>query len=229
MGSDRGGASRVRTARVAAVAALGGAVSGALIGGIAGSLYGASGGFGAAGRALNEVYGVEEDRPFLRRKALDIGATLVVIALAVVVLVLIFLGGGAAHDLFATIGLAPTATTVWNVARWPVAIVLASLAYGFTYAFAPNVKPRRPRWISPGALAGLGIWILASGGFFIYIKYATHKTYGVFRAAVMLLLWLWLSSVALLFGAELNPAIGTGKSAVPAQHARRNPSPHHAA
>src|SRR5260370_7729284 len=144
MGSDRGGASRVRTARVAAVAALGGAVSGALIGGIAGSLYGASGGFGAAGRALNEVYGVEEDRPFLRRKALDIGATLVVIAFAVVVLVLIFLGGGAAHDLFATIGLGPTATTVWNIARWPVAIVLPSLPYGFTSAFPPTLKPRPP-------------------------------------------------------------------------------------
>jgi membrane protein len=210
-GLDPALASAIRTALIAAVHATGGAISGALIGGIAGSLYGASGGFGAAGRALNEVYGVEEDRPFLRRKALDIGATLVVIAFAVVVLVLIFLGGGAAHDLFATIGLGPTATT--------------SLAYGFTYAFAPNVKPRRPRWISPGALAGVGIWILASGGFFIYIKYATHKTYGVFGAAVLLLLWLWLSSVALLFGAELNLAIETVKSAGRAQEPRRTPGP----
>ncbi len=114
---------------------------------------------------------------------------------------------------------------MWNIARWPVAIVLASLAYGFTYAFAPNVKPRRPRWISPGALAGVGIWILASGGFFIYIKYATHKTYGVFGAAVLLLLWLWLSSVALLFGAELNLAIETVKSAGRAQEPRRTPGP----
>jgi membrane protein len=212
-GLDPGLASAIQSALSAAVNATGGAISGALIGGIAGSLYGASGGFAATGRALNEVYGVEEDRPFVRRKALDVGCTLVGIAFALVVLVLIFLGGGAAHDLFATIGLGSTATTVWNIARWPAAVVLAALAHGFIYAFAPNVKPRRWRWISPGALAGVGIWILASVGFFIYIKYATHKTYGVFGAAVLLLLWLWLSSVALLFGAELNLAIETAERA----------------
>jgi membrane protein len=208
-GADPHLISAIRSALDAAIHATGGAISGALIAGIAGSLYGASGGFGAAGRALNAVYGVEENRPFVRRKLWEIANTLIVIAFAVVILVLIFLGGGAARDLFGTIGLGSTATAVWNIARWPAAIVLTMINYGFVYAVAPNLRPRRFRWASPGAAAGVLIWIVASAGFFIYIQHATHKTYGAFGAAVLLLLWLWLSSVAFLFGAELNLAVET--------------------
>ncbi len=111
------------------VEATGSAVSGALVLGLAVALYGASGAFGAAGRALNRIYGTDETRNFFAHKLADIGFTILVIALALVALVSIFLGGNLAGDLFGTIGLGDTAASIWKIARWPVAIgaVLADL------------------------------------------------------------------------------------------------------
>ena len=184
----------------------GGAVSFALALGIVVAIYGAAGAFGGAGRALNVVYGAEETRGFVRHKLADIGWTLVVIALALVALFSVFLGGGLAHDLFGVIGLGDTAVAIWRVARWLVAIAAVLAIYALAYAFAPNIRPRRLRWISPGASAGMVIWLLASAGFFFYVsnfgKYGA--TYGAFAGAVILLLWLYLSNLAFLFGAELN-------------------------
>jgi len=184
----------------------GGAVSGALVLGVLVAIYGAAGAFGGAGRALNAVYGVRETRSFLRHKLTDIGWTLVVIVLAVVALFSVFLGSGLAKDLFGVIGLGDTAVTVWQVARWLVAIAAVLLIYTVAYTFAPNVAPRRLRWITPGTVAGVLIWLVASAGFFFYVanfgKYGA--TYGAFAGAVILLLWLYLSNLAFLFGAELN-------------------------
>lgn len=184
----------------------GGAVSFALIVGVLVAIYGASGAFGAAGRALNAVYGAEEGRGFVYHKLTDIAWTVLVLVLAVVSLGSVFLGGGIAHDLFGTIGLGNGAYDVWQYARWLVAIAAILLAYAIAYAFAPDIEPRRLRWISPGALIGVLIWIVASGGFFFYVsnfgKYGA--TYGAFAGAVILLLWLYLSNLAFLFGAELN-------------------------
>jgi membrane protein len=184
----------------------GGAVSGALALGIVVAIYGASGAFGGAGRALNVVYGVTETRSFLTHKLADIGWTLVAILLAVIALFSIFLGGGLAGDVFGVIGLGNTATSVWGFARWFVAIGAVLAMYALTYTFAPNTQPRHLRWITPGAGAGVLIWVLASAGFFLYVsnfgKYGA--TYGAFAGAVILLLWLYLSNLAFLFGAELN-------------------------
>ncbi|HEV7806588.1 MAG TPA: YihY/virulence factor BrkB family protein [Solirubrobacteraceae bacterium] len=190
----------------ATVANAGGAVSGALVLGIVVAIYGASGAFGGAGRALNVVYGVKETRGFLRHKLTDIAWTLVVIVLAIVALFSVFLGGGLAGDLFGVIGLGTTAESIWLVARWFVAIAAVLLIYAVAYTFAPNIEPRRLRWITPGAGVGVLIWLLASAGFFFYVsnfgKYGA--TYGAFAGAVILLLWLYLSNLAFLFGAELN-------------------------
>ncbi len=193
----------------------GGAVSGALVLGIAVAIYGASGAFGGAGRALNGVYGAQETRSFFVHKLADIGFTLVVIALALVALFSVFLGGGLANDLFATIGLGDTAASIWRVARWAVAIAAVLGMYSIVFSFAPDLDARRRRIISPGALVGVAIWILASAGFFFYIanfgKYGA--TYGAFAGAVILLLWLYLSSIAFLFGAELNSVVdGRGRA-----------------
>jgi membrane protein len=187
----------------------GGAVSLALVLGIAIALYGAAGAFGGAGRALNKVYGVEETRSFVVHKACDLGWTLVVIVLAIVALFSVFLGGGIAGDLFGTIGLGDTAAGIWRVARWFVAIAAVLGIHSIAYAFAPNVNPRRYRIVTPGAVAGVLIWIVASMGFFFYVsnfgKYGA--TYGAFAGAVILLLWLYLSNLAFLFGAELNATV----------------------
>ncbi|MBA3328231.1 MAG: YihY/virulence factor BrkB family protein [Solirubrobacterales bacterium] len=184
----------------------GGAVSVALVIGIAVALYGAAGAFGGAGRALNAVYGVEEGRSFVRRKLSDLGCTVVVIALAAIALVCVFLGGGLADDLFGTIGLGDTAAGIWRVARWAAAIGAVLAIYAVAYAWAPDIEPRKLRWISPGALTGVLIWILASAGFFLYVaNFGSYgATYGAFAGAVILLLWLYLSNIAFLFGAELN-------------------------
>ena len=191
------------------VSATGGAVSGALVLGVAVALYGASGAFGAAGRALNDVYDVQESRGFVKHKLADIGYTILVIALALVALVSVFLGGKLAGDLFGTIGLGETAASVWRVARWAVAVGAVLAIYALVFACAPDIDARRRRIISPGAMVGVGIWIVASIGFFFYVsnfgKYGA--TYGAFAGAVILLLWLYISSVAFLFGAELNSVV----------------------
>jgi membrane protein len=191
------------------VESAGGAISFALILGIAVALYGAAGAFGAAGRALNDIYEVPESRSFLVHKLADIGFTVLVILLALIAIVSIFLGGNLANDLFGTIGLGDTAAGIWRIARWAVAIAAVLSIYSIVFAFAPDIDARRRRILSPGGLVGVGIWIVASAGFFFYVsnfgKYGA--TYGAFAGAVILLLWLYLSAIAFLFGAELNSVV----------------------
>jgi membrane protein len=181
------------------------------------ALNGASGAFGAAGRALNLVYGVEESRGMVRRKLTDLATALVVIVLFAVVLVSVFLGGQIADDLFGKIGLGSTAATVWSYARWPVALIAATVAYGLVYGLAPDVQPRRIRWITPGAAVGVVLWIVLSLGFSIYVRnFSSYgAVYGAFAAAIVLLLWLYLSANAFLFGAELDAELRRGREAQP--------------
>lgn len=186
-----------------------GTAAGALALGLVTSLYGASGAFGAVGRALNVVWRVEESRGFVRRKAQDVAWTLVVLALVVVTFVLIFLGGHFATEIFGRIGLGETTASVWQVARWPAALATALAVYAIVYRAAPNVKVDRLEWITPGALFGVAVWLAASALFFVYVaNFGSYdKTYGTFAGAVILLVWLWLTNVTLLFGAELNAVI----------------------
>jgi membrane protein len=181
----------------------------ALVIGLATSLYGASGAFGAAGAALNQVWRVEEGRNFVKHKFQDLLWTLVVVALVLVTFVLVFLGGGLAGDVLGLIGLGDTAASIWRIARWPAALASAALVYAVVYYAAPNVEIRHWQWITPGAVVGVLAWILASAIFFVYVSnFSTFgATYGAFAAVVILLIWLWLTNVVLLFGAELNAAI----------------------
>lgn len=184
-----------------------GAVGVALLLGLAVALYGASGAFGGAGRALNDVYGFEETRPFVKHKLEDLLCTFVVVALVIVALVSVFLGGSVADDLFEEIGLGGAAADVWRLARWLVAIAAMMCVYAFVYTYAPDRGPdRRVQWFSPGAVAGVLIWVLASAGFFFYVaNFGSYgATYGTFAGAIILLLWMYLTNIAFLFGAELN-------------------------
>jgi membrane protein len=191
-----------------------GAALSALIIGLAVSLYGASGAFGAAGRALNVVWRVEEGRGFVRKKVTDIGATLAVLVLMLVTLVLVFLGGSLAGDVFGAIGLGDTAVTVWSYVRWPLAICSMMLVYAILYYQAPNVEVRHFRLITPGTVFGVLLWIVASAAFFVYVaNFSSYgATYGAFAGAVILLVWLWLTNVVLLLGAELNAVIDLRRS-----------------
>jgi membrane protein len=186
----------------------------ALVLGLALALNGASGAFGAVGRALNRVWRVEEGRGFVRRKAHDVVWTLAALALVIVTFVLVFLGGGLASSVLGWLGLGETAADVWRIARWPGALVSAMLIYAIVYFAAPNVEIRRFQWITPGAVLGVVTWIVASGLFFLYVSnFSSYSaTYGAFAAAVILLVWLWLTNVVLLFGAELNAVIDLRRS-----------------
>jgi len=191
-----------------AIRAGSGTVSATLVVSIALSLLGASGAFASARRALNAVYEVDEARPFVHRKLADIAATLVLIVLALVILVLLFLGGGVAHDLFGALGLGDAAAGAWDIARWPAALALTLVAYAFVYATAPDLPARRWSTFSPGALVAVPLWLMVSFGFWWYIRHiADLAAYGAFGAAVVLLIWLFLSNAALLLGAELNATL----------------------
>ena len=167
-------------------------------------LYGATGYLEATRRALNVVFEADGGRSFLRRKLTDVASTVVLFALVLATLVLIFVGGDAAHDLAG-----PTAASVWRIARWPAALASAMLVFSFVYYVTPDVKQRAFRWITPGAAAGVVAWIGISAAFSEYLGHfgSFNVTYGSFAAAIILLFWLWLTNVALLFGAEVNAEI----------------------
>jgi len=204
-GADRSTVDAVRSSLRTAASSRSGAGLGLVVG-IAVSIYGAAGAFGAAGRALNHVMRASEDRGFVRRKANDLGCTLVVIVIAVAALLLVFVGGGFARQLFAALGLGATAADVWNVVRWPVAVLVAMTGFSFVYWTGPDRRGTHFRLVSTGAAVAVGIWLAASAGFFVYVANfgSYNATYGAFAGAVILLVWLWLTNVALLFGAEVD-------------------------
>lgn len=208
-GADADTAAVVGKALDRIINASGGALGVTLVISLALGLNGASGAFGAAGRALNVVHGVDDQRSFATRKLTDVGVTLLVVALFGVVLVALFLGGQIADDLLGKIGLGDTGATIWRFARWPVAIAAAVLACALIFRLAPEQAAREPRWLSPGAVLGVVLWIVLSIGFAFYVRgFSTYgAAYGAFGAAIVLLLWLYLSANAFLFGAELNAEV----------------------
>jgi membrane protein len=174
------------------------------------AFYGTTGVLEAARRALNTVYEIEGGgRSFLRRKAIDIASTIVLLALLLPTAVLIFVGGGFADDLLGFIGLGSTAAQIWSIARWPAAVLAAMLVFAYIYFVTPDVQQRSFRWITPGAVVGVLLWMIASIAFSEYISSVADvgAIYGTFAGAIVLVAWMWLTNVALLFGAELNAEI----------------------
>lgn len=173
------------------------------------ALYGTTGVLEAARRALNVAFEVENGRSFLQRKATDIVSSVVLMVLVLITLVLVFVGGGLAAAVFDLIGLGSTAEGVWSVARWPAALATAMLVFSWVYYVTPDAEQRSFRWVTPGAAVGVVIWLLASAAFAFYLSNLNdlNATYGSFGAALVLIFWLWLSNVAMLFGAQLNAEI----------------------
>jgi membrane protein len=173
------------------------------------ALYGTTGALEASRRALNVVFEVDGGRSFLRRKATDVASTFVLMALVLASLVMAFVGGGFAEDLLGFLGLGSTTARVWNLARWPGAVVAAMLAFAFIYYVTPDVHHRSFRWVTPGAAVGVLLWLAASFGLSTYVSRVADvgAIYGTFAGAIVLVAWLWLTNVALLLGAELNAEI----------------------
>jgi membrane protein len=181
----------------------------ALVISVAVALYGTTGALEASRRALNVVFEVDGGRSFVRRKAIDVASTFVLMALVLASLLLAFVGGRFAEDLLGFIGLGSTAARAWNLARWPGAVAVAMLVFAFIYYVAPDVKQRSFRWVTPGAAVGVLLWLLASFGLSTYVSKVADvgAVYGTFAGAILLVAWLWLTNVALLLGAELNAEI----------------------
>jgi membrane protein len=176
---------------------------------VAVALYGTTGALEASRRALNVVFEVDGGRSFVRRKAIDVASTFVLMALVLASLLLAFVGGRFAEDLLGFIGLGSTAARAWNIARWPGAVATAMLVFAFVYYVTPDVQQRSFRWVTPGAVVGVLLWLLASFGLSAYVSTVVDvgAIYGTFAGAILLVAWLWLTNVALLLGAELNAEI----------------------
>jgi membrane protein len=196
----------VRASVRTAVSARTGSSIGVVLVGMLVALYGASGWLSAAGKGLEAVLEDDgADQPgFVRRKAIAIAATLALIAVTLLSVVLVFLGGGVAEDLLGTIGIGGLAGA-WQWFRWPLAFGATVVSYGIIYATAPAM-PRRFHLISSGAAVGVGLWLVISFGFFQYVDRigSYNATYGVFAGFVVLLVWLWLTNLTVLVGAEVD-------------------------
>jgi membrane protein len=173
------------------------------------TFYGTTGVLEAARRALNVVFGSSNGRSFWRRKTIDVAFTFVLGSLVLSTLVMVFIGGRLADDLFGFMGLGSTAAKIWSIVRWPGALAVTALIFALVYYVTPDVKHRSFKWITPGAVVGVLLWLLASLGFSLYLSNfgSVNALYGAFTGAIVLVGWLWLTNVALLFGAELNAAI----------------------
>jgi membrane protein len=174
------------------------------------ALYGTTGALEAARRALNVVFGLKgAGRGFLRRKTIDVLFTFLLMALVLVSLTMVFVGGRFARDLLGFAGLGSTAADVWNLARWPGAVLVAMLVFALIYYVTPDVDQRGFHWLTPGAALGVLLWLLASLAFSEYLSRVADVgvVYGTFGGAIVLVAWLWLTNVALLFGAEVNAEI----------------------
>ena len=208
-----------------------GAATGALVVASVVALYGTTGALAAARRALNVVYGAPDRRGILHRKALEIASSFVVVAAILVACVLVFVGGDLAERGFDLLGLRETtAERVWAVARWPAAVLVAVFVFGYVYHVMPDEHPRSFRWISPGAVVGVTVWLGASALFSLYLHdvATVSSVYGAFTGPIVLVAWIWLTNVALLFGAEVDAQIERLRSEAAADeetHALTAPPP----
>jgi len=185
----------------------------ALVLGLAGALWSASGYVGAFGRASNAVYEVEEGRPFYKLRPLQLLVTLVVVLILALVALALVVTGPLAEAVGNAVGIGDTAVTVWDIAKWPVLALLVSTIFSLLYYATPNVKQPRFRWFTAGGLIALVVWVVASALFALYVANfgSYNKTYGSLAAVIIFLVWLWLSNVAVLFGAEFNAELERGR------------------
>ena len=174
--------------------------------GLAGALWSASGYIGAFMRASNSIYEIEEGRPFLRLRPLQIAMTAVGLITVALLGLSLVITGPVAEAIGNVVGLGDTTVLLWNIGKWPVMLVLVMAMFAGLYYLAPNVKQPGFRWVTPGGIVAVIAWIVASGAFALYVSFfgKYDKTYGSLAGVVVFLLWLWISNLALLFGAELD-------------------------
>jgi len=185
----------------------------ALIAGIVGALWSASGYIGAFGRAMNRIYEIDEGRPVWKLRPLQLVLTLGALVVAAAAALMLAVSGPVATAIGDIIGAGEVALTVWDIARWPLILALMILAVATLYYATPNVQQPKFRWISVGAGVAIVTWVIASVLFGIYVANfgSYNKTYGALAGVIVFLLWLWITNLALLFGAEVDAELERGR------------------
>jgi membrane protein len=181
--------------------------------GIGAAIWSASGYIGAFMRASNAIYEVEEGRPFWVKRPVQLAVTVVMLILLALSAVAVVVTGGLARQVGNLLGLGSTAVTVWDIAKWPVLLLIVALMFSILYWAAPNVRQPGFRWLTPGGIVAVIVWLLASAAFAIYVANFSsyNKTYGSLGGVIAFLVWLWISNLAVLFGAELNAELERGR------------------
>ncbi|AFM15010.1 putative membrane protein [Mycolicibacterium chubuense NBB4] len=177
------------------------------------ALWTASGYVGAFGRAVNRIYEVGEGRPMWKLRPLQLVLTLAGLVLAAAVAFMLAVSGPVADAVGSAIGLGSAAQTAWSIVKWPVILVCVSLAVAILYYATPNVRQPKFVWLSVGSAIAILVWVVASIGFGFYVSNfgSYNKTYGTLAGVIVFLLWLWLTNLALLFGAELDAELERGR------------------
>ncbi|WP_068165240.1 YihY/virulence factor BrkB family protein [Rhodococcus phenolicus] len=185
----------------------------ALIVGVLGALWTASGYVGAFGRAMNRIYEIDEGRPVWKLRPLMLLVTALALVAAGATAAMLVISGPVARALGDAVGLGDTAVTVWNIAKWPVMLVLVVVIVAVLYYATPNVAQPKFRWLSLGAVIAIATWIAASVILAFYVSNfgSYDRTYGSLAGAVIFLLWLWITNLALLFGAEFDAELERGR------------------
>ena len=184
-----------------------------LVLGILTALWSASGYVGAFGRAMNRIYEVDEGRPFIKLRGTMLAVTIATVLIVVLLATMLVLSGPVAESVGNALGLGGAVLTVWNIAKWPLIILLVVAAIAILYYATPNVKQPKFRWMSLGSLIALVIFLLASLAFGFYVaNFSSYNvTYGTIGGVIISLLWLWILNMSLLFGAEFDAEMERGR------------------
>jgi membrane protein len=181
--------------------------------GIATAVWSASGYVGAFMRASNAIYGVEEGRPFYVKRPVQLAVTIVMLILLALSAVAVVVTGGLAKQVGDLVGVGSAAVTVWDIVKWPVLILVVAIMFSILYWAAPNVRQPGFRWLTPGGVVAVIVWLIASALFAFYVANfgSYNKTYGTLGGMIAFLVWLWISNVAVLLGAEMNAELERGR------------------
>jgi YihY family inner membrane protein len=190
----------------------GGAGLVALIG-LATAIWSASSYVAAFMRAANAIYDVEEGRPIYKTLPIRIGITLLTLVLLSACAIAVVVSGPLAERVGKIIGAGSATVTVFGIVKWPILLLVAGFLFALLYWAAPNAK-QGFRWVTPGGILAIIIWLAASAGFAAYVANfgSYNKTYGSLAGLIIFLVWLWMSNIAILLGAELNAELERGRA-----------------
>ncbi|WP_347882108.1 YihY/virulence factor BrkB family protein [Amnibacterium sp. CER49] len=186
-----------------------------LVVGIVGAIWSASGYVGAFGRAMNRIYGIPEGRPVWKLRPTQLAVTLAVLVLVVLGALILVSTGPVVEHIAGRIGIGGPAFLVFSIVKWPVLVLIAVACVAILYYFSPNIRQPKFKWTSMGSVIALLVWALATVAFGLYLSFSGGgsyaKSYGPIAGVVIFLLWLWITNLALLFGAEFDAEIERGR------------------